>query len=445
MDASNSIRQFTVKLGDQIRVVPQEFNQSAEAIAGQDHPDSFLSDADFERFFRKQDPSQGEVDAQVLQDRTTELKSALTKVPNPVSKAYHNFKQLIDDCDKIASEHPGFVKKSSLGKTPEGRDLWMYTISEAADDEAATSAKPGFVLMKNIHAREWATGETSPAVMHALLDDLEKDPTKQTRLKDAVVYLLPCQNPDGREFSFNTDNMWRKTRVPITDEKGKPTGEYGVDPNRNWGEPNPILNHSLIFDPLGTPGSGKLGQPLGQTSDEPSSEVYRGKSPASEPEVATAEAVISKPNVVGVNDCHSYSADVLTPWDHSKAPAPDLAIYQEVGGAMAKAANYKMEAGIGLYPNSGDTCIYGAANGKVTFTTEIGQSFQPGPKQLPKVVQQGVAADMAMMDTLLAKVKDGTLGPREPIMMPTADAQRAIVAAPEIHSHSDPIQRYFSD
>ncbi len=440
---TTSARQFTVKIGEQIKAVPAEFNTAAEAIGGPEKKDTFLSDADFESYFRAQEPIGSKLDPQVLKDRANELKCAMAKAPNPTAGSYHNFEQLISECDKLKDLHPGFVKKSSLGQTPEGRDLWMYTITQNVDDEAATAAKPGFVLIKNIHAREWATGETSPALMHNLLDGLDKDSGKQQRLKDGVIYLLACQNPDGREFSFNTDNMWRKTRVPVTDAQGKPTGVYGVDPNRNWGEPEPILNHLMIFDPLGKPGSGKLGTPLGKTSDDPRSEVYRGKSAASEPEVFTAEKVISLPNVVGVNDCHSYARDVLTPWDYSREAPPDAAVYKEVGQAMTAATGYSIEPGIGMYPNSGDTCIYGAANGRISFTTEIGQSFQPSPKLLPKVVQEGVAADLAMVDKLLEKVKDGSLGPRTPIVMPAPDTRQLSLV--DLPSSSDPISRYFAD
>ena len=439
--------QYTVRVGDQIKTIPAQFEEAAAQIAGADHPDTFLSDADFERFFRNQEQgatgSGQAVDPQVIKDRANELKSSMAQTANPAISAYHNFQQLIAECDKVKDAHPDYVKKTSLGKTAEGRDLWMYTITKNANDDAATANKPGVVLIKNIHAREWATGETSPALMHTLLDNVGKDPAAQQRLQNGVVYLLACQNPDGREFSFNSDNMWRKNRSVQTDSQGKPTGDIGVDPNRNWGEPQPILNHSLIFDPLGTPGSGKLGPTLGQTSDDPSSELYRGKAPASEPEVATAEKVIVQPNVVGVNDCHSYSADVLAPWDHSKAAPPDQAIYQDVGNAMAHAASYKLEPGIGLYPNSGDTCIFGAANGKISFTTEIGQSFQPSASVLPKVIKEGVSADMAMVDKLFQKAKDGTLGPRTPVALPPADQSRSV--APQILTDSDPIQRYFID
>lgn len=441
--ALNGAPQYTVRLGDQIKTVPAEFSKAAAQVAG-DSADSFISDDKFVEFFQNREGvsrMDGGEDAQVLQDKANELKASMTKMPNPAVKAYHNFGQLIDECDKVKDAHPGFVTKTSVGKTDEGRDLWLYTITQGADNAEATAAKPGFVLMKNIHAREWATGESSPAVMHALLDNVDSDTAKQNRLKDGVVYLLACQNPDGREYSFTKDNMWRKNRHVITDANGKPTGVIGVDPNRNFGEPNPVLNHSLIWDPLGH--DGKKGPALGQTSDDPNSDCYRGASAGSEAEVAAAQKVISMPNVVGVNDCHSYSADILPPWDHTKASAPDPDVYKAVTDAMTKATGYRVEAGIDLYPNSGDTCIYGAANGKITMTTEIGKSFQPSASVLPGVVKEAVGADLAMIDSLLVKAKDGTLGPRTPIVMPGADQNR-MTPPPEAFSN-DPIARYFLD
>ena len=40
---------------------------------------------------------------------------------------------------------------------------------------------------------------------------------------------VPILNPDGYEYSWTDDRMWRKTRMP---NPGSPC--VGTDPNRNW-------------------------------------------------------------------------------------------------------------------------------------------------------------------------------------------------------------------
>lgn len=43
-------------------------------------------------------------------------------------------------------------------------------------------------------------------------------------------YILPVANPDGYEYTFLTDRLWRKNR-----RKAGSTGCLGVDLNRNFG------------------------------------------------------------------------------------------------------------------------------------------------------------------------------------------------------------------
>ena len=42
-------------------------------------------------------------------------------------------------------------------------------------------------------------------------------------------YIVPVLNPDGYEYTFTGDRMWRKTRKPSPGNRCP-----GADPNRNW-------------------------------------------------------------------------------------------------------------------------------------------------------------------------------------------------------------------
>lgn len=76
----------------------------------------------------------------------------------------------------------------------------------------------------------------------------------------ADYYVLPVVNPDGYEYTFRGDRLWRKNRS--SPEKGGVC--IGVDLNRNFG---------YRWGGLGT-------------SKQPCREIFAGSGPFSEPETA---------------------------------------------------------------------------------------------------------------------------------------------------------------
>jgi len=71
-----------------------------------------------------------------------------------------------------------------------------------------------------IHAREWI----SPAAVTYIIDFL----VENSENLETDYYILPVVNPDGYEYTFNSDRLWRKNR-----RKGSTCA--GIDLNRNFG------------------------------------------------------------------------------------------------------------------------------------------------------------------------------------------------------------------
>ena len=421
---------YSMKIQDKVVTVPANNQDAAAEIdLNQDH---FLSKQELETYLSS---GRGKTDA----DQVNEFQCALAQVRNPYTKGYHSFDALIKDFDKLASDNANYVKKEVLGKTAEGRDIVAYKFSEGAQGD--TSSKIGFVITGCHHAREWVTAEAPLTLGKSLLAGIAGDPAKQQRLKDAEVWIIPCVNPDGYEYSREHDNMWRKNRSPLgTDASGQPTRAVGVDLNRNYGENT--LNHRLIWDPLAKPGSTDLGPTLGATSDDPYAETYRGRSAASEPEVKAMQDLELRPNMRGTEDYHSFGDDFLYPWSHTSAKPPEEAFYQKLGGEMCEATGYKLSPGVGLYPNSGSSDIFQEANGLLTFTVEMGQSFQPNPKQIPTITGKVALGTTMHIDRVIDEVKSGHLGPRVPLEMPPAQISRG-GGLEQIRTDSDAGARYF--
>merc|ERR1719282_1200419 len=114
------------------------------------------------------------------------------------------------------------------------------------------------LLTFQLHAREWISGMSGVFVIESIVNKLMENPDW---LGSDEIVIIPMVNPDGFVFSEKSDRLWRKNRR-INDRFGAFARNCnGVDINRNfptaWG-----------FE--------------GKPSE--CSEIYNGKSAASEPE-----------------------------------------------------------------------------------------------------------------------------------------------------------------
>jgi len=81
---------------------------------------------------------------------------------------------------------------------------------------------PALWIDGGIHAREWI----SPAAVTYIIDYL----VENSENLEVDYYILPVINPDGYEYTFMSDRLWRKNRRKV----GR-SGCSGVDLNRNFG------------------------------------------------------------------------------------------------------------------------------------------------------------------------------------------------------------------
>lgn len=337
-----------------------------------------------------------------MKSLTGELLNSLLGIGGgSTAKGYHSFDALVKEFDGLAEKNPNYVQKHVLGKTPEGREIVGYKFTEGAQGD--TSSKPAVVITGCHHAREWMTVEAPLRLGQDLLNGIDSDPAKQKRLKDGEVWIVPCVNPDGYEYSRSKDNMWRKNRRPLeVDQNGKPTSQVGVDLNRNYGGDG-SAEHFHLWRPDGDK-PGVTGDDFSATSDSPGSEVYRGPSANSEPEVqALLKLELGHPNVKGVIDFHSYGDDIFFPWDSTHEAPENVAVYKEICPKIAEATGYSWAQGAELYLNSGDSTDSMHANGKLTLCFEIGRSFQPSPKLIPEISGKASAGAQVFIDEVLAR------------------------------------------
>ncbi len=189
-----------------------------------------------------------------------------------MKQQYKSYQETIDFLKQCVKEHPNLITIKNIGTTWEGREIVLATIS--LDVENA-DLKPALLFTGTIHAREWIGNELSVAFIDYLLKNYQNDPKVTSALTKSTIYMVPCLNPDGFEYSRTHFSFWRKNRRDNKD------GTFGVDLNRNF---------SVGFI----------------KNKDTSSNVYGGPAPFSEPETkAIKEFVDAHPNITIALDYHS--------------------------------------------------------------------------------------------------------------------------------------------
>lgn len=140
---------------------------------------------------------------------------------------YYTYEGIVDIMQEIAKAHPDLAKLESIGKSYEGRDIYLLTISDMKNGDA--SRKPAMYIDGNIHSNEIQGAEFSLYTawylteMHRDLDFIKE------LLADKTFYIVPTINPDARNNFMNEPNTAHSPRsgMIVLDNDGD--GEAGED------------------------------------------------------------------------------------------------------------------------------------------------------------------------------------------------------------------------
>ncbi|ORZ39839.1 hypothetical protein BCR44DRAFT_177852 [Catenaria anguillulae PL171] len=245
---------------------------------------------------------------------------------------YHPYAEVVDYLRTKCSQYAAICAFTpSIGKTVEGRDIVAVKLGNLSSIPANTK-RPQLYMEGTLHAREWAATSTVQYIFHQLLEQYATSTEVKALVDSADIHFVPLANPDGYEYSWSTDRLWRKNRRANAD------GSFGVDLNRNmayhWGQRG--------------------------TSSDPTSEVYSGPKPESEPEVqAILKYFRSLPHVVATIDMHTYGQLLLRPVGDTKKDVKHEAQLRSVTEKMrdtirsVTGTEYEPKKGMQLYPTTG--------------------------------------------------------------------------------------------
>ncbi|MBU1014181.1 MAG: hypothetical protein KKG99_14380 [Bacteroidetes bacterium] len=138
----------------------------------------------------------------------------LIHAPAAVSQdfsTYHNYDAMTKELKRLVNENKGIAKIESIGKTLEGRDLWVITI---ANPEAVPVAeRPGMFIGANFEGDHLIGSEISLSIINHLLKNYTSDDAVKKSINEHVYYIIPRMNPDAAEGMFENIKTGRKTNM----------------------------------------------------------------------------------------------------------------------------------------------------------------------------------------------------------------------------------------
>jgi hypothetical protein len=242
----------------------------------------------------------------------------------------------------------------TLGRSFQNREIIGLTIN-------ANTNLPGFWIDSNIHAREWISSATTLYIIDQILTSNTADAVYLRQ--NFRWYFVPNLNPDGYEFSWTGDRMWRKTRSTNTGSSC-----IGTDPNRNWDS-----------------------NWCGAGADRnPCSDTYCGSRAFSEAETAAARdyLVSIRAHTKLFVSIHAYSQLWLVPWGGYSTKPADYSELKRVGDAAAAAIRRvnNRDFVVGTPPD----ILYVASGGSFDWAKEKnGQTYAYSPELRPATAAQG--------------------------------------------------------
>ena len=296
---------------------------------------------------------------------------------------YHRYEALTALLRELAERHPRLMHLASIGRSYEGRDVWLATVTAFAHGDDRD--KPAFWIDGNIHAPELAGSSACLYFIHYLLNGYGVDADVTRCLDSRVFYICPRVNPDGAEcaladtpklirsgtrpYPHDTSPLRGLTREDI-DGDGRVLSMRIRDPDGPWkisdadarllvprapaevgGEyyrllPEGRIEHydgALISVPPPVEGL-DLNRNFPAQWREESEQTGAGLYPASEPEVQNlVRFVADHPNICGGVAFHCYSGVLLRPLSYRSdddMPAEDLWAFRRIGAEGTALTGY---------------------------------------------------------------------------------------------------------
>jgi carboxypeptidase T len=268
---------------------------------------------------------------------------------------YYNYTTMTELLNQLVLDNSEIMSLTSIGKTYEGRDIWMVKLSDNVNVE---EDEPGVMLMGAHHGDERPgyevpiyfikhvcefyfkdntdddnDGLVNEDIIDGIDNDndglLDEDPSEdrvREVLEKTEIYIIPMVNPDGVEYG------WRKNTEPNygPDGNNDEVTSYGVDLNRNYGYawyyPD-IFPDKYYYEYISNDNSW----------------VYRGEEAFSEIETQSIKNFVETHDIDISLSYHDYGEWMIFPWMHSSRHVPHEALFRSIGYNMSRINKYELK------------------------------------------------------------------------------------------------------
>ncbi len=266
-----------------------------------------------------------------------------------ILESYHNYNQMVELSDSLATNFPEICKKIILATTPEGRELGILKIS---DNVETNENEPELMFDGGIHGDEIMGPEIVIRYARELCLGYGNDPTYTDLINSREIWLCYMINPDGYANGIRYNSN-------------------GVDLNRDVG----FMWGGEGYSPF----------------------------PFSQPETRILRSLWLEHNFVLYNNFHGGTEVISLPWSYRVSQPADWTHIQQLASVYSNASGYS-SLGYGqgcviMYQIFGATKDFNYGSlGQVGWSMEISMLKEPPASQIPMYYNYNVPAITEMID-----------------------------------------------
>ncbi|RYZ56568.1 MAG: hypothetical protein EOP07_12330 [Proteobacteria bacterium] len=252
---------------------------------------------------------------------------------------YHDQDEIAAYLRTEALNNPELVKFDILGKSQQGREVAVVTISKNISSEA-----PAVYFNGTHHGNERASTETVLGLIDFLVRE-QNTPAVDRLLRRYRIILQPMVNPDGHALNLRTDSR-------------------GIDPNRDYATPN-----------------------------KPEKDAFQIV------ETRLVRDLMLKEKVVASAAFHSGLEAVLWPWCHTPTLSQHDPIFRTLAGTVAKTMDLnRTSQSYYDYQTDGEYIDFAyMRHGTYALTFEVATEATPAANRLDSVVKRAVRGSLAFL------------------------------------------------